>query len=92
MQTLGVLAQVLQATVANVTARTLCAMGDSLITEETGKVFKNKKDMKKGEIQLLMFKVIRYSCVFRLNTSRHSLQYHESSMILIPGDHCPKVK
>ncbi|XP_028402971.1 proliferation-associated protein 2G4-like [Dendronephthya gigantea] len=43
-----VLAQVLQATVANVTARTLCAMGDSLITEETGKVFKNKKDMKKG--------------------------------------------
>ena len=49
---LGVLAQVVQATVANVTARTLCAMGDSLIIEETSKVFKNKKDMKKGENQV----------------------------------------
>jgi hypothetical protein len=33
---------------AKVTARTLCAMGDSLIVEETSKVYKNKKEMKKG--------------------------------------------
>ena len=32
------------------TARTLCEMGDSLIVEETSKVYKNKKDMKKGEV------------------------------------------
>ncbi|XP_046860353.1 proliferation-associated protein 2G4-like [Xenia sp. Carnegie-2017] len=43
-----VLAHVVKATVANVTARTLCAMGDALIEKETGNVYKNKKDMKKG--------------------------------------------
>ena len=39
----------IDAAIADTTARTLCAFGDSLIVEETSKVFKNKKDMKKGE-------------------------------------------
>ena len=50
LQHVGVLAELVQSTVENVTARTLCEMGDSLIVEETSKVYKNKKDMKKGEI------------------------------------------
>lgn len=43
-----VLLQVIEDATANTTARTLCALGDSLIVEETSKVYKNKKDMKKG--------------------------------------------
>lgn len=43
-----ILTKVIDAVVVNTTARTLCTLGDTLITEETNKVFKNKKDMKKG--------------------------------------------
>ncbi|CAI8023546.1 Proliferation-associated protein 2G4 [Geodia barretti] len=43
-----VLKSVLEAAVEGASVLNLCEMGDSLILEETGKVYKKEKDMKKG--------------------------------------------
>ncbi|KAJ7340082.1 Proliferation-associated protein 2G4 [Desmophyllum pertusum] len=43
-----VLRNIIDAATADTTARTLCQMGDSLIEEETGKVYKKEKELKKG--------------------------------------------
>ncbi|XP_031550715.1 proliferation-associated protein 2G4-like [Actinia tenebrosa] len=43
-----VLLKVIEAAVANTTVLTLCELGDSLILEETNKVYKKEKEMKKG--------------------------------------------
>ena len=78
-----VLTQVLQATVANVTARTLCAMGDSLIVEETGKVFKNKKDMKKGVAFPTCVSVNNCVCHFTPLTSDPDMEIKNGDMVKI---------
>lgn len=44
----GVLIKIIEASTAGATARTLCQMGDTLIEEETGKVYKKEKELKKG--------------------------------------------
>ena len=41
----------LEAVVDGTTARTLCQLGDKLIEEETSKVYKKDKEMKKGEVE-----------------------------------------
>ena len=46
----GVLKSVLEAAVEGASVLNLCEMGDSLILEETGKVYKKEKDMKKGKV------------------------------------------
>ncbi|XP_065170653.1 proliferation-associated protein 2G4 [Atheta coriaria] len=43
-----VLKQVLDKCVAGASVREICEFGDSLLLEETGKVFKKEKDLKKG--------------------------------------------
>ena len=45
---IGVLVKVIGAAVKGTTARTLCQLGDKLIGEETSKVHKKDKEMKKG--------------------------------------------
>ena len=45
----GVLQSVLEAAVEGCNVLTLCELGDSLILEETGKVYKREKEMKKGK-------------------------------------------
>ena len=44
------LKSVLEAAVEGASVLNLCEMGDSLILEETGKVYKKEKDMKKGKV------------------------------------------
>ena len=44
----GILKKIIEAATAGATARTLCQMGDNLIEEETGKVYKKEKELKKG--------------------------------------------
>ncbi len=45
----GVLKEVMDKAVANTSAVELCAFGDQRIAEETEKVFKKEKNIKKGE-------------------------------------------
>ena len=45
---LGVLATLIENATAGKTAISLCEMGDSMILEETGKVYKKEKELKKG--------------------------------------------
>ena len=78
-----VLVQVAQATVANVTARTLCVMGDSLIVEETSKVFKNKKDMKKGVAFPTCVSVNNCVCHFTPLTSDPDMEIKNGDMVKI---------
>ena len=47
----GVLRQVVAKCVVGAAVVDLCEMGDKLILEETGKVYKKEKEMKKGEDQ-----------------------------------------
>ena len=44
----GVLKKIIESATAETTARTLCQLGDNLIEEETGKVYKKEKELKKG--------------------------------------------
>lgn len=46
----GVLKKIIEAATAETTARTLCQLGDNLIEEETGKVYKKEKELKKGKV------------------------------------------
>ena len=48
---LGVLKKIIDAATAETTARTLCQMGDKLIEEETSKVYKKEKELKKGTLR-----------------------------------------
>lgn len=43
-----ILKKIIEAATAETTARTLCQLGDNLIEEETGKVYKKEKELKKG--------------------------------------------
>ena len=45
----GVLRQVLEAAVEGASVLSLCELGDRLIMEETSRVYKKEKEMKKGE-------------------------------------------
>jgi len=45
----GVLRQVVSKCVVGAAVVDLCEMGDKLILEETGKVYKKEKELKKGE-------------------------------------------
>ena len=44
----GVLQKIIESAIPGATVCTLCQLGDDLIKEETSKVFKKGKDMKKG--------------------------------------------
>lgn len=44
----GVIQSVIKACIAGASVRELCTMGDKLLLEETVKVFKKEKELKKG--------------------------------------------
>lgn len=50
---LGAIAKVIAQSVAGAQIVDVCACGDQFILEETDQVFKNKKDIKKGDHQLV---------------------------------------
>jgi hypothetical protein len=45
----GVLKQVVDKCVVGASVREICEFGDALLTEETSKVFKKEKELKKGK-------------------------------------------
>lgn len=47
---LGVLKQVIDRCVAGASVREICEFGDELLVEETSKVFKREKELKKGKL------------------------------------------
>lgn len=49
---LGVLKQVIDRCVAGASVREICEFGDELLVEETSKVFKREKELKKGKLSL----------------------------------------
>lgn len=61
---LGVLRSVLGAAVEGCNVLTLCEMGDRLILEETSKVYKREKEMKKGE--LIQYTAFMFNSVQRV--------------------------
>lgn len=54
---LGVLKQVLEKCVEGASVREICEYGDNLLTEETSKVFKKEKELKKELQKILQMKV-----------------------------------
>lgn len=57
----GVLKKIIDAATAETTARTLCQLGDNLIEEETGKVYKKEKELKKGKVVTLYVDLLSLS-------------------------------
>lgn len=57
----GVLKKIIDAATAETTARTLCQLGDNLIEEETGKVYKKEKELKKGKVTTLYVDLLSLS-------------------------------
>lgn len=55
---LGVLVEVIEKCVEGASVRDVCIWGDNLILEETSKVFKKEKEMKKGRYNELILKLI----------------------------------
>lgn len=78
-----VLVKVIDAAIADTTARTLCAFGDSLIVEETSKVFKNKKDMKKGVAFPTCISVNNCVCHFSPLASEADVDIKEGDVVKI---------
>jgi len=66
------LKKVIAKCVAGAKVQELCDFGDKLLTEETGKVFKKEKDMKKGCYVTQCIQFIRfindlwYACTFKM--------------------------
>ena len=52
---LGVLKRVIEACLPHTSVRSVCELGDTLLIEETSKVFKKEKDMRKGIFKFLYF-------------------------------------
>lgn len=54
----GVLKQVIDKCVVGASVREICEFGDSLLTEETSKVFKKEKELKKGKLTIYLSVVL----------------------------------
>lgn len=51
---LGVLVEIIEKCVEGASVRDVCIWGDNLILEETSKVFKKEKEMKKGIVTVII--------------------------------------
>lgn len=65
----------MEAAKSGVSVLSLCEKGDAMIMEETGKIFKKEKDMKKG---MCSFKTLYFNI-------HHTLKYHYSSLPSLLG-------
>lgn len=54
---IGVLAMLIEKATPGTTAINLCEMGDNMILEETGKVYKKEKELKKGLWNIVKSKI-----------------------------------
>lgn len=51
----GVLVEIIEKCVESASVRDVCIWGDNLIIEETNKVFKKEKELKKGILSIFNF-------------------------------------
>lgn len=57
----GVLRSLVEASSSGVSVLSLCEKGDAMIMEETGKIFKKEKEMKKGKKGNLPLNFLNFS-------------------------------
>lgn len=80
---LGVLKQVLDKCVVGTSVREICELGDKLLTEETGKVFKKEKELKKGIAFPTCVSVNNCICHFSPVPSEPDLTLKEDDMVKV---------
>lgn len=78
-----ILKKVIDATTVGTTARTLCQMGDNLIEEETSKVFKKEKELKKGIAFPTCISVNHVVCHFSPLLSETDIPINDGDMVKI---------
>lgn len=78
-----VLKKIIDAAVVGTTARTLCQMGDDLILEETSKVFKKEKELKKGIAFPTCISVNHIVCHFSPLLSESDVTISDGDMVKI---------
>lgn len=72
----GVLRSLVEASCSGVSVLSLCEKGDAMIMEETGKIFKKEKEMKKG-------KKINFPLIFQ-DWPLFSPVYHNDATLTLP--------
>lgn len=60
----GVLVEIIEKCVEGASVRDVCIWGDNLILEETSKVFKKEKEMKKGSVTTIFLKLKNIKYVY----------------------------
>lgn len=78
-----ILKKIIDATTVGTTARTLCQMGDNLIEEETSKVFKKEKELKKGIAFPTCISVNHVVCHFSPLLSETDIPINDGDMVKI---------
>ncbi len=56
---IGVLKELTEKCVANASSVEICQLGDNRLLEETAKVFKKEKNMKKGKKKIFISKIFK---------------------------------
>jgi len=80
---LGVLKQVLNKCVAGASVREICEFGDKILTEETSKVFKKEKELKKGIAFPTCISVNNCICHFSPIASEPDLILKDEDMVKV---------
>lgn len=78
-----ILKKIIDATTVGTTARSLCQMGDNLIEEETSKVFKKEKELKKGIAFPTCISVNHVVCHFSPLLSETDIPINDGDMVKI---------
>lgn len=78
-----VLRKIIDAATVGTTARTLCQMGDDLVLEETSKVFKKEKELKKGIAFPTCISVNHIVCHFSPLMSESDITIGDGDMVKI---------
>ena len=79
----GVLKQVLNKCVAGASAREICEFSDKILTEETSKVFKKEKELKKGIAFPTCISVNNCICHFSPIASEPDLILKDEDMVKV---------
>jgi len=79
----GILKQVLDKCIAGASVREICEFGDKLLTEETNKVFKKEKELKKGIAFPTCISVNNCICHFSPIASEPDLILKDEDMVKV---------
>lgn len=79
----GVLKQVLDRCIVGASVREICEFGDKLLTEETNKVFKKEKELKKGIAFPTCISVNNCICHFSPIASEPDLILKDEDMVKV---------